>query len=113
MEESAGLAFDDPTLTLIPLSWGQTAYWHPHTLHVMSLEILHAPGQGILPLTHQGHPWRQWECHCWCPQSPHQLLVWTQWRSMSLSLSWTTCKVEAHIWASPDHVRTVARGVRR
>ena len=32
---------------------------------------------------------------------------------MSLSPSWTTCKVEAYIWASPGCVRTVARGTRR
>ena len=30
-----------------------------------------------------------------------RLLVWMQWRCMSPSLSWTTCKVEARVCASP------------
>ena len=111
MEESAGLAYDDPcpssdtnitgvdSPSVPPLSSHDESGGSPPTR-------LRVP-----PLTHQGHPWKK--CHCWCPQLPCQFLVWTQWRSTSPSQSWTTCKVEACIWALPGHVRTVVRGRRR
>ena len=58
MEGSEGLA-----LALILLSQGQTAHQCPHSLHMMTQEIPHPPGQGILPLAHRGWPWRQGVCH--------------------------------------------------
>ena len=58
MEESKGLAFDDPhsgsdtTVTRVdsPLT--------PRPLHVMSQEIPHPPCPGVLPLAHSSHPWK-------------------------------------------------------
>ena len=88
-------------------SWGQTAHHGLHCLHVMSLLIPHLTLQGVWPLTHRGHPWSK--CHRWCPQLPCQHLAWTQLRSTSPSLSWITCKLEAHVWALHECVGTVAR----
>ena len=113
MEESVGLAFDDPhsgsdtTVTGVdsPLA-------PPFTPCDESGDPPPTRSRGSAPCS-LGSPMEAGECYHWCLWSPCQLLVWTQWRSMSPSLSWTTCKVEACIWASPGCVRTVARGARR
>ena len=99
-----------PTPALMLPSWGWTACQCLQCLRVMSLEIPRPPLQGVRPLTHWGCPWSK--CHHWCLQSPHQHLAWTQLRSTSLSPSWTTCKLEAHVWASHECIKTVARDTR-
>ena len=108
MEESRGWLTMTPTPALMLLLQGQTARQCLHCLHMKSLEIPRPPLRGVQPLMYRGLPWSKC-CH-WCPQSPRQLLVQTQLRSMSPSQSWTTCKVKACIRASLEHVKTVVMG---
>ena len=103
MEELEGLAYNDPIPALMLPSWGWTAHQGLNCLHVMSLQIPHLTLQGVWLLPRQGHPWSK--CHRWCPKSPRQHLAWTQLRSMFSRQSWMTCKLEAHIWASPECAR--------
>ena len=81
-------------------SRGRTAHKGLNCLHVMSLQIPCLPLRGVQPLTCRGCPWSKC-CH-WCQKSPCQHLAWTQLRSMCPRWSWMNCKLEAHIWASPE-----------
>ena len=101
MEESERLAYDDPRSSSDATIMGVDSPPRPQLSSQDESEnsLPNTPR----PLAHRGHPWNKC-CH-WCPKLPPQHLAWTQLWPMCCRLSWVTCKLEAHIWASPEHGR--------